>query len=91
MTGFLNENTLNVLPYAKDFYEGILNALNRSVQVKYLWSLECDERPLLDEQKRNNFIPFEELTKKLKDLYKLSSKIDGFEMRFIQKKNPYLL
>jgi sugar-specific transcriptional regulator TrmB len=26
MTGFLNENTLKVLPYAKDFYEGILNA-----------------------------------------------------------------
>ena len=90
MTGFLNENTLKVLPYAKDFYEGILNALNRSVQVKYLWSFEYDERPLLDEQKRDNFILFEKLAKKLKNLYNLSSKIDGFEMRFIQKKIPTL-
>ena len=88
MTGFLNENTIKVLPYAKDFYEGILNALNRSVQVRYLWSFEYDERALLDEQKRNNFILFEELTKKLKDLFELSSKIDGYEMRFIPKKIP---
>lgn len=88
MTGFLNENTLKVLPYAENFYGGILNALNRGVQVKYLWSFEYDERSLADEQKRANFMLFEKLSKMLKDLFKLSSSIKGFEMRFIHKKIP---
>jgi len=88
MTGFLNENTLKVIPQAKIFYKGILNALNRGVQVKYLWSFEFDERPLLDEQKSWNRMLFNQLTKKLKKLFMLSSKIDGFEMRFIHKKLP---
>ena len=88
MTGFLNENTLRVIPQAKIFYKGILNALNRGVQVKYLWSFEFDERSLSDEQKSWNLMLFDKLTKKLKELFMLSSKIDEFEMRFIHKKIP---
>lgn len=88
MTGFLNENTLKVIPQAKNFYNGILMAINRGIKVKYLWSFEFDARILSDEQKHNNEMLFSKLTKKLKDLFNLSSKIEGFELRFIQKRIP---
>ncbi len=88
MTGFLNDNTVKVLPFAKNFYKGILNALNRGVQVKYLWSFEYDERTLSNEQKIKNRILFEKLIKSLNDLFGLSPKIDGFEMKFIYKRIP---
>lgn len=88
MTGFLNENTIKVLPQAKAFYKGIFNALNRGIQIKYLWSFEFDKRVLSDDQKIRNEMLFDKLTKKLKDLFNLSSKIGGFELRFIQKRIP---
>jgi len=88
MTGFLNENTLKVISKAKIFYKGILSAINRGIQVKYLWSFEYDERPLTDEQKSMNLMLFNRLTKKLKQLFMLSSKIEGFEMRFTHKRIP---
>ncbi len=88
MTGFLNDNTLKVLPFAKSFYKGILNASNRGVQVRYLWSFEYDERTLSNEQKIKNHILFERLIKSLNDLFGLSPKIDGFEMKFIYKRIP---
>lgn len=88
MTGFLNENTLKILPLAKQFYKGILVALNRGIQVKYLWSFEFDERPLSKEQKARNEILFKRLSKKLKDLFNLSSKMHEFEMKFMQKRVP---
>ncbi|MFX1387865.1 MAG: TrmB family transcriptional regulator [Promethearchaeota archaeon] len=88
MTGFLNENTLKILPRAKPFYKGILIALNRGIQVKYLWSFECDERPLSEEHNAKNEMLFKKLSKKLKDLFNLSSKIPEFEMKFMQKRIP---
>ncbi|MFW9874430.1 MAG: TrmB family transcriptional regulator [Candidatus Thorarchaeota archaeon] len=88
MTGFLNENTLKILPQAKDFYKGILIALNRGIQIKYLWSFEFDERPLSEEQKTRNELLFKKITKKLKDLFNISSKINEFEMKYTQKRIP---
>jgi sugar-specific transcriptional regulator TrmB len=88
MTGFINENTIKILHYAQNFYEGIKNAWNRGVQVKYLWSFEYDERPLLDKQKVRNCILFEKLMKKFDELFKISSKMDDFQMKFIHRKIP---
>ena len=88
MTGFLNENTLKILPQAKHFYKGILIALNRGIEIKYLWSFEFDDRPLSEGQIARNEILFKNFSKKLKDLFNLSSKINGFEMKFIQKRIP---
>ncbi len=88
MTGFLNENTIKVLQYAKNFYEGIINALNRDVQVKYLWSLEHDDRPLSNEQKNRNKTLYGKLIKKFKELYNISSDMDGLEMKLIHQKIP---
>ncbi len=88
MTGFLNENTIKVLPQAKNFYNGILIALNRGIQIKYLWSCEFDERPLSEEQKARNENLFKKLSKKFNDIFNISSKMHEFEMRFIQKRIP---
>jgi hypothetical protein len=88
MTGFLNENTLKVLPQAKNFYKGIHIALNRGIQVKYLWSFEFDERSISEEQKAMNEMIFKKLSEKLKNLYNISSKLDKFEMRYIEKRIP---
>jgi len=88
MTGFLNENTIKVLPFAKNFYEGIINALNRGVRVKYIWSFEHDERLLSEEQKNRNRILYDKFMKKFIDLYNISPEMDGLEMRFIHKKIP---
>jgi len=88
MTGFLNDNTIKILPFAKNFYEGIINALNRGVQVKYLWSFEYDDRPLSNEQKIRNKILYKKLIKKFKELYNISSEMDGLEMKLIHKKIP---
>jgi hypothetical protein len=56
--------------------------------VKYLWSFEFDETPLPSDQKLRNLELFEELSKKMSDLFSLSLDINGFEMRFIHKKVP---
>jgi len=88
MTGFLNENTIKVLPFAKYFYEGIINALNRGVRVKYIWSFEHDERLLSEEQKNRNKILYDKFMNKFVDLYNISPEMDGLEMRFIHKKIP---
>lgn len=90
MTGFLNEGTILVLrhPYARNFYEAIVNAQQRGVQIKYLWSCECDERPLSKEEINRNEELYAKLLKNLEKQFKLSSKLTGVEMRFIHKRIP---
>ncbi len=61
---FWNENA-EILPQAKQFYKGILIALNRGIQIKYLWSCEFDESPLSEEQKASNENLFKKLSKNL--------------------------
>ena len=88
MTGFLNENTIKVLPYGKDLYQGISNALERGIQVKYLWSFEFDNRVVSDDQKEKYITLYNDLRQKLKNLFNLSTKVRGFQMRFIFKRIP---
>ena len=87
-TGFLNENTFKVLPRARNLYRGIKNALNRGVQVKYLWSFEYDNRTLPEELIKKNFELFNELKVKFENLFNLSCEKNKFEMKFIHRKIP---
>lgn len=88
MTGFINKDTIKILPFAQNFYEGIRNAWNRGVQVNYLWSFEYDERPLSSKQKVRNQTLFEKLMEKFEELFAISPKMDGFQMKFVHKKIP---
>ncbi len=83
---FINENTIKVLPFGKKLFEGIINALNRGVKVKILWSFEHDTRPLSEERKKRNLEFYGKVVDKLKELYGLSTKNERLEMKFINKK-----
>lgn len=88
MTGFINENTIKILQFAKNFYEGIVKALNRGIRVKYLWSFGFDDRVISSEQKFKNKILFERLLDKAKKLFGLSPKMSGLEMKYVHKRIP---
>ncbi|MFX1393507.1 MAG: TrmB family transcriptional regulator [Promethearchaeota archaeon] len=88
MINFINKNTIKVLPYGKNFFEGIRRAVEKGARVKFLWSFGYDDRPLSDEQKIKNSEIFEQINEKLLDLYSLSTRIQVFEMKFIHKRIP---
>ena len=88
MTGFLNESTLKVLPYGKLIYNGIYDALQRGVRIKYLWSFEYDNRLLTEDIVINANELYSNLLKSLENLYDLSLKIKGFEMKYIYTRIP---
>ena len=64
------------------------NALNRGVQIKYLWSFEFDHRPVSKEQEAKNLALYSELKKRIKDLFNLSTEPDGLEMKIIHRNFP---
>ncbi|MFX1402680.1 MAG: hypothetical protein ACFE8V_15695, partial [Promethearchaeota archaeon] len=88
MTGFINENTLKVLPYGKLIYNGIRNALLRDVQVKYLWSFDFDNRNLSNTLIKRNSDLYYDVKKQMEDLFGISEEIDGFEMKYLHKRIP---
>lgn len=88
MINFINKNTVRILPYAKNFFEGIRKAVEQGIRVKVLWSFGYDDRPLSDEQKIKNSAIFEEISEKLLELNNLSTGMHEFEMKFIHKRIP---
>jgi sugar-specific transcriptional regulator TrmB len=87
-TGFLNEKTLKVIKYGRDLYDGILNAVERGVRVRYLWSFEYDDRILVDEDyERINYL-YNAAIEQLENMYNLSIDLRGFEMKFIERRLP---
>ena len=89
MIGFIDNNTIKILPSSKIVFRGIKEAINRGVEVKFLWSFEYDERTLTEEQKAKNKRLYGELSSKLKELFNLSTNTSGFEMKIIHKKIPF--
>lgn len=88
MTGFINENTLKVLPFGKILYNGIKDALSRGILVKYLWSFDFDNRPLSNDLISKNKELYEKLKIKLEELFDLSPNVKGFKMKYIYKRIP---
>ncbi len=88
MTGFINENTIKVIPYARNFYAELLRAVERGIETKFLWSFEFDGRPLNDGLIKRNLTLYDELIKKFKELFNISSKMKGLEMKYMHKKIP---
>ena len=86
MTGFINENTFKVIPYAQDLYASLNSAYNRGVRVKYLWSFEHDA--LTDKERAQNGAFSQQLKEDLKKYYDIPIDLKGFEIRFIHKRLP---
>lgn len=88
MTAFITEDTVRVLPLGKPLFRSILNAINRGVKVKILWSFEFDRRPVADEQKERNLQLYYGVLKKLQDLFGISSKLEGLKVKYINRRFP---
>ena len=88
ITGFLNENTLKIIKFAKNLYEVIYDAVQRGVKVKYLWSFDYDERLLSEEEKTRCENLYNGLIELLETHFNVSIKMKGFEMKYIYKRFP---
>jgi sugar-specific transcriptional regulator TrmB len=86
ISGFLNKSTSKVLPKAKIFYQEIFKAVKRGVKVKYLWSFEFDNRALSSQITKSNRQLYILLRKNLSDLYGLNEDLEGFDLKFINKR-----
>jgi hypothetical protein len=87
LTGFLNERSLKVAPLAKRLYQNISALLNRGIQIKYLWSFECDERPLSKAELQTVQIIFSRLRIALREWMELPNS-NFFQMRYVTKRIP---
>jgi sugar-specific transcriptional regulator TrmB len=85
---FINKSTIKILPFAKLIYEPLRNAVSRGITIKDLWSFEYDERPLSQQEKDQNANTFKEIIRIQEDLYDLSPKLPGFEMKYIFHRSP---
>ena len=88
ITGFLNENTLKIIRFAKVLYEVIYKAVQRGVRVKYLWSFDYDERTLSKEEKVRCENLYSGLIENLEKYFSISTKMKEFEMKYIYKRFP---
>jgi len=88
ITGFLNENTLKIIRFAKVLYEVIYKAVQRGVKVKYLWSFDYDERSLSKEDKVRCENLYNGLIENLEKHFSISTKMKEFEMKYIYKRFP---
>jgi len=86
MTGFINENTFKVIPYAQELYSSLRNAYDRGVSVKYLWSFEHEA--LTDEERMKNGVFSKKLLTDIEKHFNIPSNLKGLEMRFIHKRLP---
>ncbi len=88
MTGFLTEDTLRIIHLGRGLFGSILDALQRGVKVKILWSFEFDERPLSDELKETSSALYYKLLAKLEQHHGITPEIKGLKVKFVYKKLP---
>ena len=86
VTGFVNENTFKILPYAQDLYNSYKNAFNRGVRIRYLWSFEHDA--ITNEELAKNGEFSKRLKSEFEKYFDIPPNLKGFEMRFIHKRLP---
>ncbi|MFX1260062.1 MAG: TrmB family transcriptional regulator [Promethearchaeota archaeon] len=88
LTGFLNRNTIKILPLTAKAHQGVLNSLNRGVKVYYLWCFEDNEKDFVEKLNIKLKKLANELIEIFKDKFDLSTQIEGFELKFTHKKIP---
>lgn len=88
MNVFIDDNTVKRLPFLKRIINEISIALNRGINIKYLCCFEQDQEQSPEQNKINNIKLYNEFISKFEELYKISSKKDGFEIKYTFKKIP---
>lgn len=88
-TSILNNRIVDLTIYGKQYFQELYKALNRGVEIKYIWSPEPDrDKPLTLSQINKSQAIYKELKKILKDYYNISDEIEGFKLKFIPKRIP---
>jgi sugar-specific transcriptional regulator TrmB len=88
-TSILNDRIIDLISYGKPYFQELHKALNRGVKIKYIWSPEPDKgKPLTLSQINKNKAIYKKMKMRLKELYKLSDKNEGFKLKFIPKRIP---
>ncbi len=85
---FLNEEILNFISIGENYFLEILEAMNRGVQVKYLWTLKPGINPFTSNLTNKNQKIYHKIEKIINDKYNLSIDIKGFDMKYVPKIIP---
>ncbi len=86
MIGFINENTMNIIPRAKYLYGGLIPFVERQGQVKFLWSFDLDERNPSAGQMKNNDIVYRDLSNRIDAELNLRALGDTFAMKYVNQR-----
>lgn len=88
-TSIINDNIIDLISFGKPYFQELRKALNRGVEIKYIWSPGPNTGKSLNLSQINKHqATYKELKRKLKDLYNLSNEIEGFNLKFIPKQIP---
>lgn len=88
-TSIINDNIIDLISFGKPYFQELRKALNRGVEIKYIWSPGPNTSKSLNLSQINKHqATYKELKRKLKDLYNLSNEIEGFNLKFIPKQIP---
>ncbi len=87
MTGFIDNNTIKILHFAKPFYLGIKRLIDRGISVKYLWCFDHDQRAISEDLKIKNETLYDKLMKRFKELYDFTPN-PNLEVKFIHNRIP---
>ncbi len=88
-TSLINDNIIDLISFGKPYFQELREALNRGVEIKYIWSLEPNKgKSLTLSQINKHQTTYKELKRRLKDFYNLSNEIEGFNIKFIPKQIP---
>jgi len=82
-TGFINENTEEVLSLSPHLYGGLGDFLARHGRVRFLWSFDRDERDLSDAQKVANDQTFRRICEVMQNKLHVSPLSPGVEVKFV--------
>jgi sugar-specific transcriptional regulator TrmB len=87
LNGFINEDSLKLIPLADKMVESVSFALDRGVKAKLLLSFEYDNRIVLKDQKLRDLELIETIKQEFKKVG-LSTDRENFELKFTFKRFP---
>ena len=87
---FVTKNTIKILKYGEVLCKAIVEAVDRGVKVRSLWSFQYDDRPLTEGNKGEASEEFKKIIETHKELYGLPNDLDGYETKYVHKRMPSL-
>ncbi len=86
LTGFINENTIKVMPQARYLFGGLVNFIEHHGRARFLWSFDLDERNPSPTQLEKNDEIYRQLIDTLELALHLTSIGGDFEMKYVNQR-----